>query len=311
METRAHHILIGLFAVAALAAALLFALWLGKSGSQGQFSLYEVIFTEAVSGLSQGSAVEFNGIRIGSVADLRLDPDDPRKVRARIRIDSSAPIRTDTRARLNMTGVTGLSNIRLSSGDGGTPLTAPPGELPVIPTVPSSFNKLLASGGDVISNAAGLLAQAQELFSPQNIANFSRSLEYLEQTTGALAAEREDMRRLLRELARASGQTNTALEEATRLLVTANRLIDEQGQKTLDSAQGSMAALERAMRTIDTLLADNRSPLDASIAALAELGPAIAELRDTLASLRAITRRLEDRPADYLLGLEPAREFQP
>jgi phospholipid/cholesterol/gamma-HCH transport system substrate-binding protein len=311
METRAHHVLIGLFTVAAIAAALFFTFWLGKGGGERQFDLFEVVFTEAVSGLSQGSAVEFNGIRIGSVDDLKLDPDDPRKVRARIRVDRHAPIRTDTRARLNLTGVTGLANIRLNSGEGGTPLTAPPGQIPVIPTEPSSFNKLLASGGDVITNASELLAQAQELLSPQNIANISSTLEYLAQTTGALAAEREDMRRLLRELARASGQTNTALAEATRLLATANRLIDEQGQKTLDSAQGSMVALERAMRTIDTLLADNRVPLNASIAALAELGPTIAELRDTLASLRTITRRLEDRPADYLLGLEPIREFQP
>ena len=31
----------------------------------------------------------------------------------------------------------------------------------------------------------------------------------------------------------------------------------------------------------------------------------------TLGSVRAITRQLEDRPADYLLGLEPTKEFTP
>ena len=35
------------------------------------------------------------------------------------------------------------------------------------------------------------------------------------------------------------------------------------------------------------------------------------EARDTLTSLRAITRQLESRPADYLLGLEPVKEFAP
>ena len=44
---------------------------------------------------------------------------------------------------------------------------------------------------------------------------------------------------------------------------------------------------------------------------LAEIGPAVAELRITLASLRTITRQLESRPADYLLGLEPTKEFTP
>ena len=52
-------------------------------------------------------------------------------------------------------------------------------------------------------------------------------------------------------------------------------------------------------------------PLDAGMRGLAEIGPAVAELRSTLGSVRAITRQLEDRPADYLLGLEPTKEFTP
>ena len=58
-------------------------------------------------------------------------------------------------------------------------------------------------------------------------------------------------------------------------------------------------------------IADNRAPLDGGMRGLAEIGPAVAELRTTLASLRTITRQLESRPADYLLGLEPTKEFTP
>ena len=36
-----------------------------------------------------------------------------------------------------------------------------------------------------------------------------------------------------------------------------------------------------------------------------------ARSAEDLASLRAITRQLESRPADYLLGLEPTKEFTP
>jgi phospholipid/cholesterol/gamma-HCH transport system substrate-binding protein len=72
-----------------------------------------------------------------------------------------------------------------------------------------------------------------------------------------------------------------------------------------------MLAFERAMGSVEALIADNRAPLDGGLRGLAEIGPAVAELRTTLASLRAITRQLEDRPADYLLGLEPTKEFTP
>ena len=95
------------------------------------------------------------------------------------------------------------------------------------------------------------------------------------------------------------------------MLGTTNRLIDMQGTQTLDSARDAMQAFERAMGTVDKLIADNREPLDGGLRGLAEIGPAVAELRTTLASLRTITRQLESRPADYLLGLEPTKEFTP
>ncbi|THF63752.1 MCE family protein [Pseudothauera nasutitermitis] len=313
METRAHHILIGLFTLIVVGAALAFALWLGKAGHDKQFNHYDVVFEEAVAGLSKGSTVEFNGIKIGEVNDLRLDPRDPRRVLARIRVDSKAPIRTDTRARLTPAGITGLYTIRLSSGDdpASQPLRPAGGEVPVIVAEPSPLSKLLADGGDVMLNVNELLIQARTLFSSENAAAIGRTLQHLEQTTGTLAAQREDMGHTLRQLALASEQANLALAEAAKMMQATNRLIDGEGRQTLESAQRAMAAFEQAAQSVDKLLVDNRDPLDSGLRGLADLGPAITELRQTLASLRTITRQLESRPADYLLGLEPTKEFQP
>jgi phospholipid/cholesterol/gamma-HCH transport system substrate-binding protein len=311
METRAHHILIGVFITVIAAVGLSCILWLGKAGADREFKRYEVVFEEAVSGLTQGGAVEFNGIRVGSIDDIGLDASDPSKVKAIIRVDASLPIRTDTRARLHLTGITGISSIRLANGAGGTPLSAPDGRLPVIPAEPSSIARLLSSGEDMVLAAGHLLGQARALLSDKNIENISLTLEHLEQTTRALAAERQSIQRALGELSQASERFDAMLNEAGKLIANADRLLDDQGQKTLASAQASMAALEHAMQTIDQLLADNRVPLGAGIAGLAELGPAIAEFRSTLASIRTVSRQLENQPAGYLLGLEPAKEFQP
>ena len=94
METRAHHVLIGLFTLLVVSAALIFALWLGKSDADRQFEVYDIVFQEAVSGLSKGGTVEFNGIKIGDVVSLRLDPEDAHRVIARVRVDSTAPVRS-------------------------------------------------------------------------------------------------------------------------------------------------------------------------------------------------------------------------
>ena len=91
METRAHHVVIGLFTLIVVSAALLFCLWLTNSGSDRQFRLYDIVFNEPVSGLSQGSTVQYSGIRVGEVTQLRLDRDNPNKVWARIRVSASTP----------------------------------------------------------------------------------------------------------------------------------------------------------------------------------------------------------------------------
>jgi len=313
METRAHHVLIGLFTLLVVGAALLFALWLGKLDSDTQFHAYDIVFKEAVSGLSKGSTVEFNGIKIGDVSGLRLDPQDPHRVIARVRIDSAAPVRSDTEARLVPSGITGLSIIRLSSGNdaASTSLGNDDGEVPIIIATPSPLSKLLSEGEDVVLNVNELLIQARALFSVGNVDSISRTLQNLEQATGTIASQREEIALVLRQAARTSEQAGLALTEATKLVGTANRLIDVQGEQTLQSAQRSMAAFEHAMLTVDKLISDNRMQLDSSVRGVAEIGPVLAELRDTLGSLRIITRQLESRPADYLLGLEPTKEFTP
>ena len=105
MEPRAHHVLIGSFTILAVAAALLFALWLGKGPGAAQQRYYTVIFNEAVRGLSVGSEVQYNGIKIGEVTALELDPRDPRRVLAGVRVDGHVPIKKDIKARLALTGV--------------------------------------------------------------------------------------------------------------------------------------------------------------------------------------------------------------
>ena len=88
METRAHHVLIGAFTIGIFLIALGFVLWMSKTGVDRGFVDYDIVFTEAVTGLSTGGVVQYNGIKVGEVTQLHLAPDDPRKVVARVRLDA-------------------------------------------------------------------------------------------------------------------------------------------------------------------------------------------------------------------------------
>ena len=120
METRANYVLIGAFVLSSIALALLFVLWLSQT--QRSYDEYDVIFRERVSGLSVGAAVRFNGIQKGEVQELNIDPDDPQVVIARIRVDDDTPVKTDTKAELELVGFTGLAIIQLVGGTRDEPL---------------------------------------------------------------------------------------------------------------------------------------------------------------------------------------------
>ena len=45
METKAHHVIIGAFAIGVFALALGFVLWLSKSSIDREFAFYDIIFT--------------------------------------------------------------------------------------------------------------------------------------------------------------------------------------------------------------------------------------------------------------------------
>jgi phospholipid/cholesterol/gamma-HCH transport system substrate-binding protein len=312
METRAHHVLIGLFTVIVVAAALLFSLWLAKSSVDTEFKEYEVVFNEAVTGLSNGSGVQYSGIKVGDVVQLRLDPEDPRRVLARIRIAGETPIKEDTQAKLALTGITGTSIIQLS---GGTPeshvLQGVDGRLPIIFAKPSPIARLLNDTGDLMSGVNELLHNANQMFSPDNAKSLSLTLQHLEQTTGVIAEQRDDIRQALSQLAQVGKQASATLEQTALLMRNANGLLSNDGKQMFNSAEQAMKSIEQSSLTISNLLKNNHDSLNSGMQGLSELGPAVRELRDTLTSFRSISRRLEANPSGYLLGRDKNKEFEP
>jgi phospholipid/cholesterol/gamma-HCH transport system substrate-binding protein len=306
METRAHHVLIGAFTLVVVALAVLFALWLGKTSLNRQYSYYDIVFTEAVTGLSKGSPVQYNGIQIGEVSQLKLDPKDPRKVLARIQVAADTPIKVDTRAKLGLLGLTGVAFVQLS---GGAPtsqplMPTPDNPVPQIKSETSALSALLASGSDVVTSINGILDRLGKIISEQNVARINSTLKSIDQTTSTLAAERDDLRTLIREAAAASKQLN-------QTLAGANQLVNGPGRQTLDRAAAAMASLQKTTQTLNELLTENQGSLQSGLRGVDQIGPALRELRSTLRDIHQITSQLQANPAGYLLGRDHATEFTP
>lgn len=297
--------MIGAFTFCAGAAALWFSLWLSRSTLDSDYRLYDILFNEAVSGLSVGSPVQYSGIRVGEVERLWLDPQDPRRVWARSRVIGSAPIKTDTTARLALLNITGASSIELSQGLPASPLLrAEGGGIPVIEAEPSSFTQLRTSSEELLLGVTELLDRANAVLAPQNAEHLTSLLSNLDSLTAALNTQQDSLREGLQGLI-AVGSSMTQLVQR----------VDEQftrhGEPLFANLNQTVVNMERFSERLDTLVGDNSNAVGAGMQSLAELAPAMQELRAILSSLSDISRRLGDDPAAFLLGTDNIKEFQP
>lgn len=306
METRAHHVLIGAFTLVVVAFVVLFALWLGKASLTKQYNYYDIVFTEAVTGLSKGSPVQYNGIQVGEVSRLKLDPKDPRKVLARIQLAANTPIKIDTRAKLGLLGLTGSAFVQLTGGapDSASLMPTADNPVPKIKSESSALSALLSSGSDVVTNINGILDRLGHIVSKQNVARINSTLENINQTTSTLAAEREDLRTLIQQAAAATTQLN-------QTLAGANKLVNGPGLQTLERAQAAMTSLQQTTKTLNDLLTENKGSLQSGLRGVDQIGPTLRELRSTLRDIHQITSQFQANPAGYLLGHDHPTEFTP
>lgn len=312
METRAHHVIIGLFTLLGLLLALGFGVWLVKSGKQQETRTYRVVFQEAVSGLTVGSLVQYNGLRVGEVRQLQLDPQDPRRVLADMEVSAATPINQGTRARLAIANITGAANILLSTDNPQSPpLERSEDGLSVIVAEPSAIGSLLGNSEALFANVNELVQQGAKLLSPENIDGIGRIIDNLERVSDELIQSRAGLGETLNELTQAAREAQAVMRDARELLANADKMLATRGMPILDEGQRAMQALARSGEQLEQLLSRNQGALDKGLQGVAEIGPAVQEMQRSLSTLNRILSRLEDDPAGYLTGKPPTREFTP
>ncbi|QDA56925.1 MlaD family protein [Thermomonas aquatica] len=307
METRANYVLIGAFTVLTAACLLLFALWAAKFSSDRNWRQYEVVFTEPVTGLTEGGSVQYNGIGVGTVDKLSLAPDDARKVIALLKLKADAPIKVDTRAKLSQQGITGVPFILLSGGSPQAALLEPNdnGDVPVIRTEPSALQ-------NIADTANRLVARMDELLSEKNIRHISGTLENLDQATGSIAAQREDISRLIVNAREATDTLKLTLANANGAIEGIDQNLVKQLPALMAKLDSTVGKLDSVAGNADALIAENRPGLQSfTNDGLAQLGPTLAELRSLVRDLRRISDSLDGGPARYILGRDAPKEFEP
>ena len=307
METKANYVLIGAFTLATAAFLLLFGLWAAKYSSERDWQEFQVIFNEPVTGLTEGSSVQYNGIAVGTVETLSLAPNDPRRVVAKLKLKADTPVKVDTRAKLSITGLTGVPFIQLTGGSPSAQPLAPRDrdDVPVIQTEASALQ-------NIADTANRLVSRMDEVLSEQNVKRISNTLANIESLTGSISDQREDLRALIVNARQSS-------EQLTRTLETTDRAVNDVDRELVDKLPTLMAKLDSTLSNLDAaaggankILGENRAAIHSfTNDGLAQLGPTLAELRALVRDLRRLSDRLEGSPTRFILGRDAPKEFEP
>jgi len=274
METKANYVLIGASTVIGAVLVLLFAMWMANSEFSRGFNDYDVVFADPVRGLETGGEVRFNGIKIGEVKSLRIDPDNSNRVIARIRVSADVPVRRDSEATLEPIGLTGVTLIQLTAGSTGASLLkpafgAPP---PRLAGHGSQIDVIVARGQDVVMRASEAMAAVRDLLTDENIARVSDIIRNLDTVTKQLASERSVITR--------SGEAAASVTNAANHMTA----LVQQTQTDLADLGDIMHNLKAASASV-------------SGQTLPEISLAMDDIRRAAASINRVANNFEDNPS--------------
>jgi phospholipid/cholesterol/gamma-HCH transport system substrate-binding protein len=309
METRASYLAVGGFVLVLLTTFLLAVVWLAKVQLQNPTDRYLVYFTGAVSGLQPGSPVRYLGIPVGTVTDLRIDPDDTTRVQATLEVTAGTPVKTDSVASLELQGLTGGAFVQVGAGSGPAPLLADQAAPRVIASRPSNLEAVFAATPRLLDNVLRLSDDLAELLNPDNrqaIGGILRNVEIstdrlastLTRVDAALAAGQDQAGDVARLVGEAVGQARRMIDSFDQTARIINR---EVGQGATDFRE-LLRSFRRTSDQLAGIAQDNREPLrEFTSGGLYEASLLINELRGLSADLSRFLGRLERDPANALI----------
>jgi len=313
METRARHILIGVFVITMMGALLGFVLWAAKIDIDREFTRYDIVFTESVTGLSVGSDVSYSGVNVGQVTKIALNANNPSQVRVTIKVAGGTPVKEDSVASLDYQGLTGVAYVQISGGTAAAALLQPGEgeERAIIRSIPSQLQKLFTGAPDLIKQSILLVGRLQKLFDDDNLQRVASILDHAERISASLDARSGDLGPLVDNVNATLAAVRSTAGAIDKVANTADGLLDDDVRALVADLQKTAGGLARLSENLETAVADNAAALgNFSANTLPEIGRFVRDARRMAASLARIAERIEQSPKDFIFSTDKP-EYQP
>lgn len=286
MDTKINFFKIGLFIVVSCALLLGVIFWLGNYGfEKKKYDDYSIYFKESISGLNISSAIKYKGFEVGTVNEIKINPNNSEEIQLDILIKKGTPIKEDNYAILGNVGITGLKYIELKGGTNDSALLkADKNGLKIIPSKTSTLTTLFDSTQDITTEFMIVLHQIKKVLNDDNIKTFSQlltksesSISNIEQISSYLIDSEKKVDILLKDisiLTKKSGKSfDTINTSANSFKQLSNELsaelekgsfnMKELSQESFDKLNSVLNSLEITLNQSQKLINDlNQSPSD-------------------------------------------------
>ena len=304
METRGNYVAVGAFVLLVLAGMLLAFLWVARVQFKTEFNYYQTHVSGSVNGLSAGAPVRLNGIDVGRVARIDLDPVNPDMVTLVLQVRDRFAIHADAVASLETEGLIGASYVEISGGTPASPpLKARRGEqYPTIASRPSSLQQVFASAPEVVAHVLSIADRLEAVLDDKNRAAIAETLANVRDTTGTVERRDKDIDSLISDagltmhnLAATSGMLNVLVANLQHASGRADRLIE--------SADATFNRATRLAADLDAVVQSSRSGLQQlTTTDVARLDQLLIEANHLTSSLNRLSHGLERDPKEILFG---------
>ena len=305
METRAHYVAVGAFVLAVIFLAFVAVLWLGRAEFAQETKRYYIYFRGSVAGLSKGSQVQYNGIPVGRVIDIRVDPTNLEQIQVTVEIDTSiVNIKSDAQAFLEANILNGIATVQIRGGTReASDLVPRPGhKYAVITAGRSELEEVKASLPELVADLKAAAHRLNDLLDENNRRAVSDTLQNVRSITGALVEPSREVGEVVNNANKAVVELRSLFHNLEQSYVEKGGLKDQLSQ-TLGDADRLAKNLTDASRQLQGLIQENRPGIrDFTHNTLNQLGDLVTDLKRFVAGMTRFATELERNPPKLLFG---------
>lgn len=279
-------------------------------------SVYYVSFSESVSGLEPSAQVKYQGLRVGRVDEMQIDPSNPQNIRVTLSLDPTAILHEGTHAVLDMSGLTGIKTINLTAGDPERPVVEPGSTLPAQPSLVGQIADRAEAISEKVDRVATNLAR---MTSAANVARFETLIDNTNRLLVNVDKFVVDTRQPLAYALDEFGKSGAAIRNVSNETAVTLREVRTDLRKTLVATRTTLDQMRRLLAAVDskqvnktvTAAANVMTTLDQKLNA-EELGETLEALQQALANVVTLMQELDltvrASREDLVLSLKHVRQ---